>query len=91
MLLFENRPPHELTAAPPKCQSLRNWLAACAGQPRPLTGLETSSTLNQTILAGLIAYRLQEPLDWDGPAMRARNCPHVADLIRSNVDDICLT
>jgi len=91
MLLREGLPPQVLgaTAAAPH-QSLRNWLNACAGRPHPLTGLDAAATLNQTILAGLIAYRVQQPLDWDGPAMRARNCPQVAELIRSNADDISL-
>lgn len=88
-LLLEGQAPQELNAiAAPSYQTLRSWLAACAGSSQALNGFERASTLNETILAGLIAYRVQQPLEWDGPAMRARNCPRADALTRTTIDAI---
>jgi hypothetical protein len=86
-VLREGASPRALPApAGPAHEALRNWLAACQGRPQALAGLENSAILTQTIQAGLIAYRVQQPLEWDGPAMCARNCPQADALIRSAID-----
>lgn len=90
-LLLEGESPRELGSTPaPSDLSVRQWLAACTGRQQTLTSLDCATILNETILAGLIAYRVQQPLEWDGRAMRARNCPAADALVRSSIDALAM-
>ena len=38
--------------------------------------------MTEFILAGVVAYRMGRVLEWDGPNMKAVNCPEADALIR---------
>ena len=45
-------------------------------------GKGSTALLTETILLGNIALRTGKKLDWDGPNMKARNCPEAEQFIR---------
>lgn len=66
------RPPHHHA----------EWIAACKGEGRTYSDFAYAARMTEMILAGVVAYRLGKPLEWDGPAMRATNAPEADALIR---------
>jgi predicted dehydrogenase len=58
------------------------WTEACKGRGKTLSDFQYGAILTEVILAGVLAYRVGETLQWDGPAMRAKNCPEAEALIR---------
>lgn len=58
------------------------WTEACKGRGKTLSNFQYGARLTETILAGIVAYRLGKPLDWNGPEMRADNLPEAETLIR---------
>jgi len=41
--------------------------------------------VDSAVVAGIVSYQVRQSLDWDGAAMRARNCPQATPLIRECV------
>jgi hypothetical protein len=60
----------------------REWVNACKGGPAPYSNFETAAFLTEIILLGCVALRAGKKLEWDGPAMKARNAPETARLVR---------
>lgn len=58
------------------------WLAACAGGPPSQGAFDYSARLTEFVLLGNLAVRLGRPIEWDGPNLRATNCPEADELIR---------
>ncbi len=59
----------------------QEWTDACKGRGRALSDFAYGAALTEMILAGVVAYRVGKRLEWDGPAMRATNCPEAEALI----------
>ena len=51
------------------------WVEACKGGAPALSRFEKSGPFTETVLLGNLAIRLGEPVEWDGPAMKAVGCP----------------
>jgi len=58
------------------------WIEACKGGPIPYSNFEIAATLTEIILLGCVALRVGKKLDWDGPAMKAKNAPEAAHFIK---------
>jgi predicted dehydrogenase len=58
------------------------WIEACKGRGRTHSDFSYGAALTETILAGIVAYRVGQRLEWNGPEMRAENCPEADLLIR---------
>jgi predicted dehydrogenase len=59
----------------------REWTEACKGRGRTWSDFQYGAALTETVLAGVVAYRMGQPLDWDAPGMQASNCPEAGSLI----------
>lgn len=58
------------------------WIAACK-DGRPTTcNFDYSGALTESILLGNVAYRSGKKIEWDGPAMKATNCPEAEAFLR---------
>ncbi len=60
----------------------QEWIRACKTGGQAESNFAYGGALTETILAGLVAYRTGKKLDWDGPKMKAKNCPEAARFIR---------
>jgi predicted dehydrogenase len=58
------------------------WLAAIKGGPAALSNFENSGPFTEAVLLGNLAIRLDRPIEWDGPNMRATNASEADALIR---------
>ncbi|MFO7903075.1 MAG: Gfo/Idh/MocA family protein [Planctomycetota bacterium] len=58
------------------------WTEACKGRGKTASDFQYGATLTEVVLAGVVAYRVGETLEWDGPGMKAKNCPEAEALIR---------
>ena len=58
------------------------WIEACRSGGRARSDFDYGGRLTETILAGVVAYRLGKKLEWDGAGMRATNCAEASRLIR---------
>jgi predicted dehydrogenase len=57
------------------------WLAACQGGPAALSNFSRSGPFTEVVLLGNLAIRTGKDLKWDGPAMKATNCPEADQYI----------
>lgn len=57
------------------------WLAACKGGPAALSNFANSGPFTEVVLLGNLAIRTGQKLNWDGPAMKASNCPEADQYI----------
>jgi hypothetical protein len=60
----------------------KEWLIACKGGPRAVSNFDYAALLTETILLGNLAVRTGKKLDWDGPAMKAKNCPEADQYVK---------
>jgi hypothetical protein len=58
------------------------WIEACKTGGVALSNFDYGSRLTETVLAGIVAYRTGTTLEWDGPGMRATNCPAADQYVR---------
>jgi predicted dehydrogenase len=61
----------------------REWVDACRGEGRTFSDFDTGGLVTEIGLAGVVALRAGQSLDWDGAAMRATNAPAAARFVRS--------
>jgi predicted dehydrogenase len=58
------------------------WIAACK-DGRPTTcNFDYSGALTESVLLGAVAYRTGKKIEWDGPNMKATNCPEAEAFLR---------
>jgi predicted dehydrogenase len=62
----------------------RAWLDAAKGGPRASSSFEHGGLLTELVLLGNVAIRTGEKIHWDGPAMRATNCPEAEKYVRAS-------
>ena len=58
------------------------WIAACRGGPAALSNFANAGPFTEMVLLGNLAIRAGEKLEWDGPAMKATNCPGADQYVR---------
>jgi predicted dehydrogenase len=58
------------------------WLSACQGGPPALSNFDYAARLTEMVLLGNVAIRAGQKIEWDGPNMRAVNCPEAEPWIR---------
>jgi predicted dehydrogenase len=58
------------------------WVAAIRGGPPALSNFNYAAMLTEAILLGDVAMRVGKKLEWDGPQMRATNCPEAEKYIK---------
>ncbi len=58
------------------------WIAACKGGKPGYSDFAIAAYLTEIILLGCVALRAGKRLEWDGPRMRAKNAPEVAQFVR---------
>jgi hypothetical protein len=58
------------------------WLAACRGGPKALSSFDYAGPFTEMVLLGNLAVRLNKKIEWDGPALAAKNAPEAQPLIR---------
>jgi len=59
------------------------WAAAIRGGPAALSNFDYAGMLTETILLGNVAIRVGKKLEWDGPNMKATNCPEADQYIKT--------
>jgi hypothetical protein len=57
------------------------WLRACKGGPRTLTGFEVGAKVAEVYLPGIVALRLGRPIEWDAANLRVPGVPEADPLI----------
>jgi predicted dehydrogenase len=57
------------------------WLTAIQTGGRALSNFEYGGAMTETVLAGIVSYRIGQPLDWDGEKLVATNAAAAAALI----------
>lgn len=58
------------------------WIAACKGAPNTGANFDYAGPFTEMVLLGNLAVRAGKKIEWDGPNLRARNAPEVAQYIR---------
>jgi predicted dehydrogenase len=59
-----------------------DFFIACKGGRAASSNFDFAGVLAESALVGNIAVRTGKRLEWDGPAMKATNCPEAAALVR---------
>jgi predicted dehydrogenase len=60
----------------------KEWLAAAKGGPPAFSNFDFAGRLTETILLGNVAVCVGKKLDWDGPNLKAVNCPEADQYLR---------
>jgi predicted dehydrogenase len=58
------------------------WIAAIKGGPPAMSNFDYAGLLTETVLLGNVAMRVGKKLEWDGPKLKATNCPEADQFIR---------
>lgn len=58
------------------------WIRACKGGEPAMSNFSYAGLLTEAILLGNVALRAGKKLEWDGPNMKATNCPEAAQFVR---------
>jgi len=60
----------------------RDWINACKGGNLASSNFDYSGHLAEVVLLGNVAIRAQKKILWDGPNLKALNCPEANALLR---------
>lgn len=58
------------------------WLNACKGGPPTQSNFDYAALLTEVVLLGNVAIRVGKKIEWDGPNMKATNCPEAEPFIK---------
>lgn len=58
------------------------WIDGIKTGSKVFSNFDYGAQLTETIMAGVVAYRIGRQLQWDGPNMKATNCPEADGFIR---------
>ena len=73
-----------IPATLPRCKGhINEWVDACKGIGKTFSDHDTGGHLTEIALAGVVALRTARELEWDGPAMKAKNAPEADRYIHS--------
>jgi len=59
----------------------QEWIAACKGGPAAYSNFDIAAYLTEIMVLGCVAMRAGKKLEWDGPNMRAKNCPEASQFV----------
>ena len=59
----------------------QEWTDAILGKGKTFAPFEIGGQLTEIGLSGIVALKLQNNLDWDGPAMKARGLPEASNYV----------
>ena len=63
---------------------VKEWVDACTGGSATFSDFETGGHLTEIALSGVVALKMQRPLEWNGEKMRAENAPEAKRFIQSH-------
>ena len=66
----------------PRDNHVLEWVQACKGGPPTFTSFEVGAHAAEIYLPGIVSLRLGRSIEWDGPAMKAKNAPGADPLIQ---------
>jgi len=61
---------------------MREWLDACKGEGRTFQGFDSSATIAEVAMVGMVAMRLGKPVEWDSEALKVKGSPEAEPLVR---------
>ncbi|MBI3736917.1 gfo/Idh/MocA family oxidoreductase, partial [Candidatus Sumerlaeota bacterium] len=60
------------------------WIDACkGGAPAMSNFIDYAGKLTEVVLVGNVAMRVGKKIEWDGPNMKAPNCPEADRFIKN--------
>ncbi len=80
MTYYKPRPKEALI--PPLGDFQKEWINACKGSLKTTCNFDYGGTLIETMLLGLVAYRVGKKLQYDGATGRVTNVPEANELLR---------
>jgi len=72
-------PPKTLPRVP---SHYEDWFTACKGGRPACSNFDFIGPIAEGVMAGNIALKLGKRIEWDGEAMKARNCPEADALVK---------
>src|SRR5687768_15030884 len=60
----------------------KEWVEACRGGAPAYSNFDVAAYLTEIILLGCVALQTGKKLEWDGPAMKAKNAPESAKYVK---------
>jgi predicted dehydrogenase len=68
----------------PDSRQHQEWLRACKDGRHdvPFSNFDIAAYLTEIMLLGCVALRVGKKLDWDGPAMKSKNVPEAAGIVK---------
>jgi hypothetical protein len=57
------------------------WLDACKGQGLTFQGFDSSATVAEVAMVGMVAMRLGQPVEWDSDALKVKGQPDAEPLV----------
>jgi predicted dehydrogenase len=60
----------------------QEWIAACKTGSETSCNFDYSGALTESLLLGIVAYRVAKPLQWDSVKLKATNCPEADRYLR---------
>jgi len=60
---------------------LNEWLDACKGEGRTFQGVDSSATIAEVAMVGMVAMRLGRPVEWDSEALQVKGIPEAEPLV----------
>jgi predicted dehydrogenase len=81
---FKN-PPESIPRSP---GHHKDFIEACKNPERKAcSDFSYAGPLTEMVLLGVVAYRVGKKIEWDGPNMRAKNCPEAEQFIKPQYRD----
>ena len=68
----------------PKQNHMLEWMEAAKGGPKTYHPLEIGAHSMEVMLPGIVALRMQRPIDWDGANMKAPGAPEADKFIHAD-------
>jgi predicted dehydrogenase len=60
----------------------KEWIDACKGGNPAFSNFDIAAYLTEIILLGCVAIRAGKRVEWDGPRMKSKNAPEVAQFVK---------
>jgi len=60
----------------------KEWIEACKGGKPAFSNFDIAAYLTEIILLGCVAIRAGKRVEWDGPKMKSKNAPEVAQFVK---------
>lgn len=75
-------PRDDSDVAPASEHFIEEWINACKGDLKTSCNFDYGGTMIEQMLLGLVAYRVNKKIEYDGMAGRVTNCPEADDLLK---------